>query len=271
MTQPAARRQQQRVARGLAPWRCGRAGRAQRIMMPKQFISRHAPGMEKFYTPKEPYNPGPVGLDKWILNTGGKTVHQLAVAIVVTLLIGLISLLVVYSFGFFREDQRDVARKLEDERRRELQQQQQAAAEGGGQAADADDARASGAQPPRGGLTRRRGRGIRRQHATMTPPQGLALPGSDDDTAEVRCLPCAVSGTPPAPSAQGAGADNYSPASGEGKDSDMSDLLDEIESGTPRRRKKLFQQEWEDDQDEDDPGAEPQRRRLLRESFRMRK
>jgi hypothetical protein len=36
----------------------------------------------------------------------------------------------------------------------------------------------------------------------------------------------------------------------------MSDLLDEIESGTPRRRKRLFQQEWEDDQDEDDPGAE---------------
>ena len=65
--------------------------------------------MEKFYTPKEPYNPGPVGLDKWILNTGGKTVHQLAVAIVVTLLIGLISLLAAEQLT----DVAQLCRKLE--------------------------------------------------------------------------------------------------------------------------------------------------------------
>ena len=41
--------------------------------------------MEKYFTPKEPLNPGPVWLDKWILDTGGESFHQTVLAIVATL------------------------------------------------------------------------------------------------------------------------------------------------------------------------------------------
>lgn len=55
----------------------------------------------RYFTPKESF--GPVGLDKWILDTCGEIAHQTVVAIVVTVLIGLLSWLSCKGFGVFDE------------------------------------------------------------------------------------------------------------------------------------------------------------------------
>jgi hypothetical protein len=55
----------------------------------------------RYFTPKEPL--GPVGLDRWILDTGGEIAHQTVVTIVVTMLIGLLSWLSCKSFWILNE------------------------------------------------------------------------------------------------------------------------------------------------------------------------
>ena len=171
--------------------------------MPR-YVSRHAPGMEKYFTPKEPLNPGPVWLDKWILDTGGESFHQTVLAIVATLLIGLVTVLSFTNFDVVecycksktqRKVEAEIKRmRLLHQEHQDQEEQREAAAErsgDGGAARGCAEAvggtAASTERLPRlgGGLVQRRGGGARKRIGADAPSP-LLLPGTEPEAATQR-------------------------------------------------------------------------------------